>query len=133
MIPPLRRKELFRKRLTSTIMPASGGRAQMTSVAEKISAISVAKLHPVIGAEIGGVDLRYPLGQETIRRIKEAWHRHTVLVFRDQDLSEDDQRRFASYFGPVAKRVRPPSPTTKRDGPDWDEMMLITDNVDADG
>ena len=105
----------------------------MTSVAETISAISVAKLHPVIGAEIGGVDLRYPLDPETIHLIKEAWHRHTVLVFRDQDLSEDDQRRFASYFGPVAKRVRPPSPTTKRDGPDWDEMMLITDNVDADG
>ena len=68
----------------------------MASAAEKISTISVTKLHPVIGAEIGGVDLRYPLDGETIGRIKDAWHKHTVLVFRGQDLSEEDQRRFAS-------------------------------------
>jgi taurine dioxygenase len=105
----------------------------MAIAAETISTISVTKLHPVIGAEIDGVDLRYPLDAETVRQIKDAWHKHTVLVFRGQDLSEDDQRRFASYFGPVAKRVQPPSPTTPRDGPDWDDMMLITDNVDAGG
>jgi taurine dioxygenase len=105
----------------------------MASVAEKISTISVAKLHPLIGAEIGGVDLRYPLDDQTLRQIKDAWHKHTVLVFRGQDLSEDDQRRFASYFGRVAKRVRPPKPTIVRDGPEWDEMMLVTDNVGPDG
>jgi taurine dioxygenase len=110
-----------------------GGKAQMASAAEKISTISVTKLHPIIGAEIGGVDLRYPLDDETIRQIKDAWHKHTVLLFRDQNLSEGDQRRFASYFGPIAKRVKPPSTTVERDGPEWDEMMLVTDNVSADG
>jgi alpha-ketoglutarate-dependent taurine dioxygenase len=43
----------------------------MASAAEKISTISVTKLHPIIGAEIGGVDLRYPLDDETIRQIKQ--------------------------------------------------------------
>jgi taurine dioxygenase len=105
----------------------------MASAAEKISTISIAKLHPMIGAEIGGVDLRHPLDEETFRRIKDAWHKHTVLVFRDQNLSEDDQRRFASCFGPVAKRVRPPSAKIRADGPEWDEMMLVTDNVNAAG
>ena len=61
----------------------------------------------MIGAEIGGVDLSRPLDAETLRQIKDAWHEHTVLLFRCQSLSEDDQRRFASYFGPVAKRVPP--------------------------
>jgi taurine dioxygenase len=75
----------------------------MAIAAETISTISVTKLHPVIGAEIGGVDLRYPLDTQTVRQIKDAWYKHTVLVFRGQELSEDDQRRFASYFGPVAK------------------------------
>jgi taurine dioxygenase len=105
----------------------------MASAAEKLSTLSITKLHPMIGAEIGGVDLRYPLDDQTIGRIKDAWHDHTVLVFRDQNLSEDDQRRFATYFGPVAKRVRPPSKKTGIDGPDWNEMMLITDNVNEKG
>jgi taurine dioxygenase len=105
----------------------------VASAAATISSISVHKLHPVIGAQISGVDLRQPLDDETIRQIKDAWHRHTVLVFRDQDLSEADQRRFAAYFGPVAKRVRPPSAKITVDAPDWDEMMLITDNVNAKG
>ena len=78
------------------------------SIAEAaVSRISVTRLHPVIGAEVRGVDLSRPLDPETIRQIKDAWHKHTVLVFRDQSISEDDQRRFASHFGPVAKRVQP--------------------------
>jgi taurine dioxygenase len=105
----------------------------MASAAETISTVSVTKLHPLIGAEIRGVDLRYPLDGDTLRQIRDAWHKHTVLVFRDQNLSEDDQRRFASYIGPVAKRVRPPKANVRADGPEWDEMMLVTDNVGADG
>src|SRR5271157_5225249 len=103
----------------------------MTLAAEKVRTISVTKLHPAIGAEIAGVDLGRPLDDETIAAIKDAWYRHAVLVFRNQNLSEDDQRRFASYFGPVAKRVRPPTGAPGLDSsPDWNEMMLVTDNVD---
>jgi len=80
-----------------------------------------------VGAEIGGVDLSRPLDAETLRQIKDAWHEHTVLLFRSQRLSEDDQRRFASYFGPVAKRVPPkPGATGVGDAPEWDDMMLVS-------
>jgi taurine dioxygenase len=107
---------------------------EMAALAEKTDTISVAKLHPVIGAEIRGVDLGRPLDDLTIRQIKDAWHQHTVLVFRDQRLSEDDQRRFASYFGPVAKRVPPRAGASGADTlVEWDDMLLITDNVDAGG
>ena len=106
----------------------------MAVVAERPATVSVIKLHPVIGAEIRGVDLSRPLDDDTVRQIRNAWYDHTVLVFRDQKLSEDDQRRFASYFGPVAKRV-PPRPGAV--GADtlieWDDMLLVTDNVDANG
>src|ERR1019366_6985644 len=54
------------------------GRKQMASAAEAISTISVTKLHPLIGAEIGGIDLRYPLDDDAIRQIKDVWHRHTT-------------------------------------------------------
>jgi hypothetical protein len=36
--------------------------------AERIRTISVTRLHPVIGAEIGGVDLCHPLDAKTLRR-----------------------------------------------------------------
>jgi taurine dioxygenase len=103
-------------------------------VAEPIETISVIKLHPAIGAEIRGVDLSRPLDADTARQIKDAWHAHTVLLFRDQDLTEDDQRRFASHFGPVAKRVPPKAGAKGASGsPEWDDMMMISDHVDATG
>ena len=106
----------------------------MTLAAEQVSTISVTKLHPLIGAEIGGVDLGRPLDAGTFRQIKDTWHDHTVLLFRDQDLSEDDQRRFASYFGSVAKRVPPKAGASGvGDSPEWDDMMLVSDKVDAKG
>jgi alpha-ketoglutarate-dependent taurine dioxygenase len=91
----------------------------VTIVAEKTNTISVTKLHPLIGAEIGGVDLSHPFDAATLRLVKDAWYEHSVLLFRDQSLSEDDQRRFAAYFGPVAKRVPPkPGATGVGDSPE---------------
>src|SRR6202034_1842496 len=106
----------------------------MSLVAERGQTIAVTKLHPDIGAEINGVDLSRPLDKETLLKIKDAWHSHAVLLFRDQELSEDDQRRFASHFGPVAKRV-PPKPGAKNADAalEWDDMMTISDHVDANG
>src|SRR5262245_16741026 len=46
----------------------------------------------------------------------------------------DDQRRFASYFGPVATRVPPkPGATGVGDAPAWNDMMLVSDKLDANG
>ena len=58
---------------------------------------------------------------------------NAMIFFRDQNLTEDDQRRFASYFGPVAKRVPPPKSSPKVETVAWDDMMMITDHVDANG
>jgi taurine dioxygenase len=105
----------------------------MTMIAEKTGTISVHQMHPHIGAEVRGVELSRPLDDETLRQIKDAWHKHAVLVFRDQKLSEEDQRRFASNFGHVAKRVPPPPGAVKVETVAWDDMMMITDHVDANG
>jgi taurine dioxygenase len=104
----------------------------MATSAPTLDRIAVTKLHPVIGAEISGVDLSRPLDEDRMRQIEEAWHAHTVLLFRDQHLSEADQRRFASHFGPIAERVKPPAGKQVK-SPDWGDMMMITDRVDADG
>ena len=104
----------------------------MATKLEDPATITVSKLHPVIGAEIRGVDLSQPLGDDTVEQIIEAWHQHIVLLFRDQTLSEDNQIRFAAHFGPVAGRVQPVG-GDPLDAPDWNNLMLITDHVDSTG
>jgi len=61
--------------------------------------IAVDPLTPVIGAEIGGVDLSKPLSAAQEAEIRTAQAAYHVLVFRDQLLSNDDHKRFARMFG----------------------------------
>jgi len=65
----------------------------------KPSALSVHKLHPAIGAEVRGLDLRRPLSPEVVQAVHEAWMQHLVLVFPEQPVSDAEQIRFARHFG----------------------------------
>lgn len=75
----------------------------MASLAEARSAsrISSRPLSPALGAEILGVDLRDPLSEDDMRAIKRIWNDGLVILLRKQDIGEDDQVRFAQYFGPL--------------------------------
>jgi taurine dioxygenase len=66
--------------------------------------IEVIPLSDAIGAEIRGIDLRDPLSDEAIRIVRQAWFDHLIVLFRDQDISYEHQRNFATCFGEVAKR-----------------------------
>lgn len=68
--------------------------------------IGVRPLSPALGAEITGVDLSEKLSAGTVQQIRDAWNRYIVLVFRGQDLSMEQQLRFASYFGELGERKR---------------------------
>jgi taurine dioxygenase len=59
-------------------------------------------LTPAIGAEIIGVDLSQPMNDATFAKVLETWHQNLVILFRDQDMTEDDQVRFGERFGPPA-------------------------------
>jgi taurine dioxygenase len=67
------------------------------------SKLRLRPLSPALGAEIIGVDLRDALDDHGFAQILDAWHRHLVILLRDQQLSEQDQVRFAERFGPLAK------------------------------
>ena len=56
--------------------------------------LTVAPLNPVIGAEIGGVDLARPLAANQFAEIRAALNAHHVLIFRDQRLTAEDHKRF---------------------------------------
>ena len=52
----------------------------------------------VIGAEVKCGDLRH-LDDETSKAVYQAWLDNLVVVFRGQDLSDDDLLAFARHFG----------------------------------
>ena len=59
------------------------------------------------GAEIADVDLSETLGKDDIAEIIRAFHDFGVIVFRSQDLSDQDQIRFCDQMGGTATRGRP--------------------------
>src|SRR5262249_39016460 len=82
-------------------------------------------------AEIRGVDLRQPQDDATIKAINTAFDEHVVVVFRDQDLSEDDQLRAAGYFGKVHIRRRPANGRTP--GGEYDTPFMMVTNIVENG
>ncbi|MET1077648.1 MAG: TauD/TfdA family dioxygenase [Pseudomonas sp.] len=63
--------------------------------------IEVARLTPVIGAEISGLDLAQPLLGQQLAEVRRAFLENHVLVFRDQVLDVDQHKAFARLFGPL--------------------------------
>jgi taurine dioxygenase len=88
--------------------------------------IAVRPLSAAVGAEIIGVDLREPLDDATFAQILSAWHKHLVILLRNQKLTEEDQVRFAERFGPPAK-IHTPQFVQKHPA-----VMLIS-NIREDG
>ena len=58
-------------------------------------------LHDLFAARADGVDLGAPLDAAIVRDIAAAMDRYAVLVFRDQQLTEDQQLAFTGRFGPM--------------------------------
>ncbi|MFE7974047.1 TauD/TfdA dioxygenase family protein [Streptomyces shenzhenensis] len=76
-----------------------------TRPAEPYATITVAPITPLLGAEVTGLDLARELTPEQEKELKHAFHTHHVLVFRDQDITPEEHKRFAGVFGelhPVA-------------------------------
>lgn len=76
--------------------------------------IVVTPMPSACGAEISGVDLTKELSPDVIRQIQDAWNEHIVIYFRGQNLTQEDQLRFASHFGPLGKRKQAPDQLKER-------------------
>ena len=59
-------------------------------------------LSPVVGAEVIGLDASRELAPEVVETLLDAAAAYGVLLFRDQHLDTDEQRRFSRYFGDLA-------------------------------
>src|SRR5882762_9128630 len=62
-------------------------------------ALTITELHPVFAAEVSGVDLRRPVSGEEAAAIEAGMDRYAVLVFRGQDISDEQQVAFTRNFG----------------------------------
>jgi len=62
-------------------------------------ALSVTRTGKTFVAEVEGVDLSKPLDGETVEAIRQAWWDNSILVFRDQHISDDQHLAFSRHFG----------------------------------
>ena len=61
--------------------------------------VTIRKLHPHFFGEVSGVDLRKPLSPQEARDIEAGMDEYAVLLFRNQDLTDEQQLAFARNFG----------------------------------
>jgi alpha-ketoglutarate-dependent 2,4-dichlorophenoxyacetate dioxygenase len=67
--------------------------------------VTITSLLPHLGARVEGVDLRHPADEPTFARIFQAFQEHSVLVFPDQRLTDEEQMRFSERFGPLERTL----------------------------
>ncbi|WP_454621436.1 TauD/TfdA dioxygenase family protein [Bradyrhizobium cenepequi] len=61
--------------------------------------IAIRQLHPHFVGEVTGLDLRKPLTRQEAIEVEAAMDKYAVLVFHDQDISDEQQLAFALNFG----------------------------------
>src|SRR5438045_683119 len=62
-------------------------------------ALAITPLHPHIGAAVSGLDVSRRIDDSAVAALWQAIDSHAVLVFRDQQLTDEQLRSFAARFG----------------------------------
>lgn len=72
----------------------------MSAAAEvEIGPLTVRPLHPKVAAEAFGVAMDAPLDDDIVAAVEEALLRYGVLVFREQNITDEQQLAFTRRFG----------------------------------
>ena len=67
--------------------------------------LRIEKISEHIGAEVHGVDIASPIDSGTFSLLREAFHRHSVLFFRGQEISDEQHVAFSEGFGPLEMTI----------------------------
>ena len=94
--------------------------------------LEVIPLNKHIGAEISGVDLRKPVSDELRKELYALWMKHLVLLFRDQELTQQQLVDATGNFGQLAKLVRKAEYRPSGYAQLLDNIMLIS-NIRENG
>src|SRR3954469_23855398 len=64
--------------------------------------VTITPLTPVFAGEVGAIDLRQVHDRQSLEAIRAGMDRYAVLVFRDQDFTNQEQLLFAQlFYGPL--------------------------------
>lgn len=97
-----------------------------------MSAVLDLKVLPLgaLGAEVRGVNLAHATDRE-IDAIKNAWYRHDVLVFRNQQLTDDNLLSFSRHFG--ALDSPPNQGAGRKSPPGYPDIYIVSNVLDEQG
>jgi taurine dioxygenase len=87
-------------------------------------------LSDVLGAEVIGLDMRQPLNEGMMNLLLDTFYEHQVLVFRNQDLTAEEQIAACSQFGEVERH---PLTTNTCKYPEITYVSNVTENGKALG
>ena len=87
--------------------------------------LTIRPVTPAVGAEISGVNLSR-LSDAEFAQIEHAWNRHGALLFRDQQISDDDLLAFSRRFGDLDP---PPVQEHGRQSPEGYPDVYVVSNV----
>src|ERR1700723_3129361 len=113
-----------RRSAMSSLRSNSGPRIKYTPDDSPYETITVDKLTPIIGGEVGGVDLR-ELSNRQMDEIHRALAENCVIFFRDQHLTQELHLAFGRNFGEL--HVHPAAPHA----PGHDELMIVHADKDS--
>ena len=93
--------------------------------------VTIKPLTPVFAGEVGAIDLRKVHDRESLEAIRAGMDKYAVLVFRDQDFTDQEQLDFAQRFdGTLHARTSSSAIGSNRFG---NEALTDVSNVDKDG
>ena len=87
------------------------------------NAFEVQPLTPAIGAEVQGIDLSEPLGDNAFAELKQAFLTHQVLFFRDQEMTVEQHKSLGRRFGEL--HIHPASTDYKAGLREHPEILVI--------
>ena len=67
--------------------------------------ISIVPIGKCFAGEVSGVDLRRPLSAKTVAAIDSGMDEYAVLVFRGQDINDEEQLAFSRALGPIESSI----------------------------
>jgi len=93
--------------------------------------VTITSLTPVFAGEVGAIDLRKVHDRSSLEAIRAGMDTYAVLVFRDQDFTNEEQLDFAQRFdGTLHARTSSSAIGSNRFG---NEALADVSNVDRDG
>jgi alpha-ketoglutarate-dependent 2,4-dichlorophenoxyacetate dioxygenase len=94
--------------------------------------VSIRPLHPVFAAEVYGIDCRASLGAQEIEAVDAGMNEYAVLVFRGQDITDQQQLAFTRHFGEL-ENYNTPGHVRKREDQRLGPSIADFSNLDKDG